>query len=509
MNGGSRSCRANDVAPARRGEEGFVLLFVLFIIVVMMVVTAELSYSSRVDREIAQNTILKLQMEELAVAAIRRGEVALLTDLDDDAKGAEDGAAGAGGASGGGGGVGGGGTSGGTAGGAAGGSTGGATGGTVAGNGDQPGSGAHVDSLDEMWASGQISLSLGSEGGFQTRIVITDEDSKLNLLLLLAEDEDYRKTWRDRFERALDYLRDGKPDDLGASEASDYLDRFTKWMEGDRGNDELSLPTLASGQWKSAGDHTTYAPFTLRDFVLTGQMSDSLYYGFPYGEGEERIWVPGIEQALTVWSNLEYVDLKTEDPNKDTQDSNTTTAPKARNEAPGVNNGRINVNTAPLFVLRSLFPDSDIAPSAWEDYDTFRKKALDDKKKERESLSSDGNSTTTIDKKKEPLADEPTYPLKTIDDLRRFKGFSTESGIQPDVWAKLSMLLTVESNVFTITALVGTTDVPHRYYAARSVIWRRGSGDKANVPIVSFEPLRLCAVNLEDFAKDLDQFSGQ
>jgi hypothetical protein len=503
MTSGPSPCRTPDVAAPRRGEEGFVLLFVLFVIVVMMVVTAELSYSSRVDREIAQNTILDLQMEELARAAVRRGEVALLTDLDDDGKNAEEGADGAAG----GGAVGGGGTSGGTAGGAAGGTTGGATGGGAAGDGS--GGGGHVDSLDEMWASGQITLSLGGDAGFQTRILISDEDSKLNLLLLLAEDEEYRKLWRDRFERALDYLRDGKPGDLGSSEATDYVDRFSKWMEGDRGNDELSNPNLASGQWKSAGDRTTYAPFTLRDFALTGQMSDALYYGFPYGEGEERVWIPGLEQELTVWSNLEYIDRNSEDANKDTQDSNTNAAPKERNEAPGVNNGRINVNTAPVYVLRALFPDSEVAPSAWEDYDTFRKKILDEKKQERESLTGDSSSTTTIDpKKKEPAPDEPIYPLKTVDDLRRFKGFSTESGISPDTWTKLSMLLTVESNVFTITALVGTSDVPHRYYAARSVVWRRGSGDKANVPIVPFEKLALSAVNLEEFAKELDQYSG-
>ena len=111
-------------------------------------------------------------------------------------------------------------------------------------------------------------------------------------------------------------------------------------------------------------------------------------------------------------------------------------------------------------------------------------------------------------KKKDPAPDEPIYPLKSVDDLRRFKGFSTDGGITPDVWNKLSMLLTVESNVFTITALVGTTDAPHRYYAARSVVWRRGSGDKATLPIVPFEKLSLAAVNLEEFAKELDQFSG-
>jgi len=500
MTRGPNPCRTPDVVAPRRGEEGFVLLFVLFVIVVMMVVTAELSYSSRVDREIAQNTILELQMEELARAAVRRGEVALLTDLEDDAKSAEEGADGAAG----GGGIGGGGTSGGTAGGAAGGSTGGAAGEGAAGDGS---SGGHVDSLDEMWASGQISLALGTDAGFQTRILVSDEDSKLNLLLLLAEDEEYRKLWRDRFERALDYLRDGKPGDLGSSEATDYVDRFTKWMEGDRGSDELSNPNLASGQWKSAGDRTTYAPFTLRDFALTGQMSDSLYYGFPYGEGEERVWIPGLEQELTVWSNLEYVDRNTEDANKDAQDSNTATAPKECNEVPGVNNGRINVNTAPVYVLRALFPDSEIAPSAWEDYDSFRKKILDEKKKERESLIDDSNSTTTINTKNEPAPDEPIYPLKTIDDLRRFKGFSTDSGISPETWSKLSMLFTVESNVFIITVLIGTSDNPRRYYAARSVVWRRGSGDKANVPIVPFEKLGLSAVNLEEFAKELDQFS--
>src|SRR6185295_14859899 len=126
-----------------------------------------------------------------------------------------------------------------------------------------------------------------------TRIVITDEDSKLNLLLLVTEDEEYKKLWRERLERALDYMRDGKPDDLSNNDASDYLDRFTKWMEGDRGNDELSLAPVASGDWKTSGDRPTYPPFTLRELVLTGQVKDALYYGFPNGEGDERKWVPG------------------------------------------------------------------------------------------------------------------------------------------------------------------------------------------------------------------------
>src|SRR5262249_722402 len=152
--------------------------------VVIIVVTGQLSFSSSVDRQIATNTIQEMQMEQLSRAAILRGRAALLVDLDDDSKGD-------------------------------GGSTdpmggGGLDSGSAPDNagGKQKNSGPHVDSLDETWASGMVTMTLGEEGGYHTRIMISDEDSKLNLLLLLAEDEDYRKLWHDRFVRALDLMRD-------------------------------------------------------------------------------------------------------------------------------------------------------------------------------------------------------------------------------------------------------------------------------------------------------------
>ena len=467
------------------------LLFVLFAIIVIIVVTGQLSFSSSIDHQIATNTVQELQMESLQRAAIERARAALLVDLDDDSKADSGGATDP---------------------------MGGQESGSAPDNAGskQKNNGPHVDSLDEVWASGLVTMSLGEEGGFQTRILITDEDSKLNLLLLLAEDEEYRKLWHDRIVRALDLMRDGLPGDLTGSDASDYVDRITSWMQGDRATDELSLAPLATGDWKSPGsDRSEYAPLTLRELTLTGGISNALYYGFPYGKDEERRWVPGFDQALTVWSNLEYKDPTTEQNEEDAAKNNQGTAPpdgtapKDRPETPGMNNGRLNVNTTPIWILKSLFPDSELATSAWDDYEDFRKKTLDQKKKDRDSFTGD-SSSTTLQNQDQPAPTDPIYPLKTVDDLRRFKGFSTDSGITPDAWNKLAELLSVESNVFTITVLVGTTELPRRFSVARSVVWRKGSAaDQPCIPIVEFEKMPLSAVDLDSFAKELDNWSGK
>ena len=71
-----------------------------------------------------------------------------------------------------------------------------------------------------------------------------------------------------------------------------------------------------------------------------------------------------------------------------------------------------------------------------------------------------------------------------------------------------SRLSAVESNVFTITVMIGTQDKPRRYYVARSVVWRRGEGDVPRcIPIVPFERLATSAVDMESFAKETDKWA--
>jgi hypothetical protein len=481
----------------RRGEEGVVLVFALFVILILLVIVPQFRFSASVEREIAFNEVEELQMESLARAAILRARSALLVDLDEDgsegeALGADQGAsAGAGGAPAD------------QGAGAAGAAAGGSAGAGGAGGGA---AGAHVDSLDEVWANGEFTITLGEEAGFKTRIVVSDEDAKLNLLLLFSDDEEYRREWRPRFERCLDLMRDGEPDDLSISDASDLVDRIEKWMQGDRKSEELSTPPLAQGDWHKLLHRAVHAPLSLAELCLAGGIPPRLLHGFGVEDGDERRWILGLSQTLTVWSNLEYVDPT---PNAGQPPQNPDSGPenRARSEAPGVNNGRVNVNTAPLCVLKSLFSDDEVPYSSWDRYEEFRREQLEELKKQREELSG-----ASDEEKSDPNLDDEdvaAYPLKTLDDLRKVEGFSPDSSsLTPERWNKLASLLSVESNVFTITVMIGTHALPRRYYVARSVVWRREHGqDSRCLPIVPFEHVPLSAVDMGDFAKELEEWS--
>ncbi len=486
----------NARAPARRAEEGVVLVLALFVIMILLVIVPQFRFSASLDRELARNDVQDVQMESLARAAILRAEAALLVDLEDDlsksdAAGADDGSEfGGDGALGGGG---------------AGGATGSSDG--ASGSGGSGKSGTHVDSLDEVWANHQLSLSLGEDSGFKTRIVVSDEDAKLNLLLLFAADQEYRTEWRDRFERMIDLMRDGEPEDLSRGEADDLLRRIEKWVEGDRPGDELATAPLASGDWHETLDRRVLAPLSLAELCLSGGIKPTLLHGFDVGESDDRHRVLGLEQGLTVWSNLEYKDPGAEE----TAASNATVPAAGTNtsqEAPAMNNGRVNVNTAPLCVLKSLFTDNEVPYAAWDQYDEFRKQRLEEIERERKDLEN-ASDAEKKNKRKTDEADEPTYPLHTVDDLRRMDGFSPDSSsVTPENWTKLSSYISVESNVFTITVMIGTRGPSRRFYVARAVVWRRTEGDApACIPIVPFERIATSAADVADFAKELDEWS--
>jgi type II secretory pathway component PulK len=514
---------------ARRGrsDDGFVLILALFVILILLVVVPQFAYSARVDRDLARNDVQDLQMESIARAAMMRAAAALLVDLDNDSSGQGDGSGGLGGGAGGGGGGGGGaggasggGPSGGPGGGNRGGGPGGGNGGGGAGGGGAGGgagggsSGQHPDSLDEVWANGELSFTLGEQAGFKTKTIIVDEDGKLNLLELFCNDPDYRKDWHDRVARLLDLMRDGQPEDLTLSDASQLLDRFEHWMQGERSNDQLTVAPLATTDFHDLTDKPAHAPLALSELLLTGGVKPRLFYGFGTGEGDQHKWVTGLDQVLTVWSNVEFVMPPPAGTDSSTAPPDKRVDPNARGEAPGVNNGRINVNTAPVCVLKSLFDDHDVPYAAWDKYDEFRKKQLDQLAQDRKELA------TATDEEKQKKKDEmdpsaATYPLKTLDDLRKVEGFTPDSGaLTPDKWNKLASYLSIESNVFTITVVVATTDTPpesRRYFVARSVVWRRTQGNKQAtcIPIVPFELLPASAIDLTKFAKEVDDWSEQ
>lgn len=485
----------SDPRRHRRRESGIVLVLAMFVILLLMIIVPQFCFSAYVERNLALNEATELQMECVARAAILRAQAGLLVDLEEDKSKEEEGNDPLGG----GGGEGDGSTGG--AGGAAG------AGGAGGANGAGSGSANHNDSLDEPWAEGTLDFTLGELAELKTRIYITDEDAKLNLLLLAAEERDYRDEWRQRFERCIDLMRDGMREDLSVSDASELCDRIERWMRGERGNDQLSTPKLQSGDWQGVAEQPTYAPLSVAELALAGGIKPQLLTGFLDGQDEDdpddQKWVPGLNQGFTAWSNLEFKDLAAQE-----EKPEATGGPKqARPEAQGVNNGRINVNTAPVWVLKSLFPDSEIPYSAWDEYEKFRTEQLEEiaKKREDAKRGERGFDGDPEDKKDATVA---KYPFETIDDLRKVEGFTADSSsITPQRWDKLAMLLSVESNVFTITVVVATLRPPTRYYVARAVVWRRaqGGGEPRCIPVVNFERIPVTALDLRKFSKELEE----
>ena len=471
------------------------LVLALLVMMVLIVVVTQLRYSTEVDLGRAENVALQLQMEKLAEAAMRKAQVVLIMDLDEEQGGGE-----AGGDPTGGGGL-----------------AGGPAGGMDPGMGADLGTGTVADSLDEAWAQGDIPFDLGQESELEVRIYVEDEDRKLNLLVLGARDEEYREEWRERAVRALDLLREGKERDLSSTDADRILLGFEEFMRGERKLTQLEDPPLATGPFVDDRGRELFPPLSLGELTLAGGVDESLLYGFEMVLGQDdREWVPGLSSAFTVWSNLEFDDGGIGDPERDPDEPAPPTTDGDAEEdeeesedpdepetpAPGVNNGRINVNTAPISVLRSLIPEDELPSYAWEEYDEFRTDYL-------ERLAEAEDDPFAIDDPFEEIdADEPVYPLETVEDLRRFESFATDNfALSEETWLKLQSVLTVQSHVFSITVVVATQTEPHHYYVARSVVWRRSGSEGAEMlPVMPFERLPVTAVDLREFSEELSEY---
>ncbi len=511
------SSSARDIEdPPLLGQRGTVLILAFLVMLILAVMVTQLFYSSSVDLRVAEHDKRNLQMELLARAGLRKAQVVLLLDLEDDSSSAEDQEGGSG-DEGGGGGL----------------PTGGGSG---DGTGDGAQESATVDALDEDWATGDIPFELGSDQRLRVKIHIEDEDRKFNLLLLGTREEEYRKEWRERMERAVDLMRDGKPRDFSSSEASDIVQRIEEWMKGERNDTlELTVAPLASKEQRVDGS-TFHPPLSLDELQLAGLKDRTLFTGFlepaSRRDEEDRSWVMGVRSIFTVSTNLEMEggsddkggtndgsgndqegenkeeEDKKKEEEEDKKDDEKTD--QEEEEAEGVNNGRINVNTAPLCVLKALLPESELPASAWDEYEEFRNEHLKEILEKLKNPFDDDKDKDEEDRRKDD-PDEPIYPLESIEDLRRFEAFSEKNTfLQPDTWDKLSSILAVQSNVFTVTVAVGTTDEPHQYFIVRSLFWRRRTGDETKIiPLVHFKLLSPTEIDLQGFDKELAQWAEE
>ena len=493
-------------APSRRRERGAAMLLAFLALLVLVVVIGQLSVSANVDRLIALNSLQDTKYEYAARAAWHEACASLIKDLkdeeseaDQEGSGTED----------------------------VGGSQFGDTGFGGSGDLSEKQEGAATDSLADEWLDPQ---GVGGGGGagqgggdVEVKIRIVDEDRKLNLLCLAATDDGFREEWKERFVRLLDTFREDSRHDLSVGEADDLVDAFEKWLQGERDHD---FPTYAQSTEQKADSKLAFGesrfqekqedevffPLGLDELVAVDDMTEFLLHGFV----EDGMYVPGLEDVITVYSNVRIdPDALEQDEEEDTlgsspfddaaddeeemQDAADNAGEDAEDEtrATETNQGRVNVNTAPMVVLRSLMKQDRMPYSVLEKIDEFRREILEDHLDHQKGFGDkaagdfgfDADEAEDLAEEEEEeqedfVFDNPNGVVERVEDWLN-TSFSVGESEQRD----FGDLLTVKSNVFTIfvelrrqdsgagkSVLDGETyRPPDRIY--RSVVWRRKHSD--------------------------------
>lgn len=541
----------------RRGQRGVSIVLAMLVLMVLLVVVAEVTFDASIELNHAHSAADSARMRWVAEAAFLQARSALLMDIEavsgEDAGGDTGGGlsglgGGAAGASdagtppgdGGGGGGGGGGT--------------GGTGDEAAGEEEQQADVSEViartDSLLDDWQD-SVALSPPLGNDFTLYVEVEDEDSKINLLGLWTEDVEQRDVQREIVRNLLDKAFEGTSLDLSYTDATEFLDRLDDWVKGDRGSfDPVPTPRLkrsnaedeASGDELDTGSLDTeerHLPLTLGELLLVEGLQPEHLAGFV----EDRTFHPGLERYLTVWSHLE---LKPEPPQVDpftgspfTQGSLFDDDPAAGGGDAGgeggegdgageggedeedpasvlpTNDGLVNVNTAPLPVLRALAPD-EIPTSFLERLVEFRARIVElresgrlygsDSAFDQPAAAGEGSEGFAAEDDDDPVK----FVFETTEDIvpKVEEEYGIELKVEPDVENDFIARLAVTSQVFTIRIMI-LDEKTERRSNWRSVVWRmQGAEEPSMLTLVPLEPYH-DPRRMEDYPGNVDDLSEQ
>jgi len=513
------------IARRRRPERGVSLVLAMLILFVLLVVLFQVAQISTAELDQAGYYVASARLRLLADACRLQAQSVLLMDLEDAGAAEGEGEGGAGGAGGlaGAGGLGGG-----------------------LGGGDEGTSAAEItgstdSQLDEWMNSAALAPPLGE--GLTLFVEIEDEDGKINLLGLWTEDEEKREAWREVFISLLDHAFEGTSQDLSPMKVKDVLDELDNWVRGERGlftkapiprlKKDRALEEDAAGADEGGGEGVSEGggegsdpdagsgglpdrsldtdiiendmvnfPLTLGELALIEGLTPQQLSGFI----EDDTYHPGLERYLTVWSELELKDA--EEPEDDSfanspfqggaldEEQDETEEDLSQVAAAPTADGRVNVNTAPLMVLRALAPE-DIPTSFLERVVEYRNRITELRQEWDEGVREPGATFGQQDEDSQDAADgteedDDNDPTKYV--------FESESEVFDKVESEwdLSVFtddadksaftdrLGVISNVFTIRVHL-LDEQTRRRTSYRTVVWRMETDDEPR--IVTLLPL--------------------
>jgi hypothetical protein len=474
-------------------RSGSALLLSFLVLIVLAAIIFQLYISTNTDARVARNDVALASMEQAI-------ESALLEVYDRLESDAESSAASTGGDP-----------------------TGGELGGAMPGEAEGPGESQAVDSREDPWGRPQRTTI----NDIELRVLVQDEDSKLNVLGILAEDPEQAEEHFERLVRVIDLCREDTREDLDRSEARRLAEEMRTHLT-ERMSSVLPKPQLLSDDEE---DEDRGLLLTLRECVVLDEFHEGLFRDF---RDETGTIVHSLGTFLTVWTSLatqeDFLAAKAEDdgqppgetppenepppqeePPEEGPEGDPAAAPEAAAEeaegggAPGV---AVNVNTAPAAVLKALIDDRDVPARFWDDVIEFRNL-------EEEEDEDDG----------EPILDEYGEELvrrQVFDSLQELETLNEWESLGPEERERVQALLSTESQVFSIYVTArratGAGDQFGGYRGApapgeqedlqggalvrtvASVVWRRQQeGEWQIVPLVRWDVLDYTPFEVQDY----------
>jgi len=487
--------RSSPAACARRCR-GSALLLAFLVLILLAAILFQLYIGVTTDARVARNDVTLTSMHQAIESALLEVYDRLLQDAEAGAAGAAAGAAGAAGA------------------------PPEPTGGAAPSGAGGQEAAQSVDSHEDSWGRPQRTTI----NDLELRVLVQDEDSKINVLTLLAENEEEAQKALERVVRVLDLCREDTSVDIDRSEARRMAEAMLTHF---RQRGDSLLPS--TNRLSLDDDNLDQGlPMTLRELVAIEPFEPGLFRDFRDDRG--RV-VHSIGSFLTVWTSLKPLsEVQPADaappgqqppPNADAAPSGDAPSPgQAGNgadqgaESPSQAAGgvAVNINTAPPAVLKSLMDDRDVPYRFWDEVIEYRNQ-------EEESES---------DEQVEPIYDEfgqEVYPHKVFDSLDELKELRDWDRVSAEHRTELLRLLGTQSQVFSIYAsarrATGRSDdfggvrgapSPGQHEdelgdaivcTVRSVVWRYKDGEEWKIlPLVRWEVVDYTPFEVLDMPAD-------
>jgi hypothetical protein len=324
--------------------------------------------------------------------------------------------------------------------------------------GGEGGAQAPADSREDAWAK----IARTEMNGVQLRILVQDEDSKYNLLALLAADEIEAEKAVDRLARIIDYFRGGTENDVDTSTARRLAESVRDYLVRRR-DQALPKPVLLTDD---EDDEERGVPLTLRELVAIDAfqeegLAEDLFRDFRDPRGKAA---HSLGSFLTVWSGVTTAKSSAaasgaaasppagNGSSSDTGgESDASVAPDAAaglsgadgsgadsSEASGTS---VNVNTAPEAVLKALMEDGNAPFRFWDEVIRYR----NEKDESIDQGDEDANAEPSVDEFGDLL--EVKKFFHAVEDLAQVDGWNDLDAI---VQGELKNLLSTRSHVFSI-----------------------------------------------------------